>query len=72
VPLQSRAAIKENHQQKPGKNTLGNAAVAIFHRVTASCCRPTSIHIFRAEKDWGLSNSGIPVVHAATKLELRN
>jgi hypothetical protein len=34
--------------------------VAIFHRVTASCCRPTSIHIFRAEKEWGLSNTGIP------------
>jgi hypothetical protein len=29
---------------------LGNAAVAIFHRVNASCCRPTSIHIFCVEK----------------------
>jgi hypothetical protein len=47
---------------------LGNAAVAIFHRVTASCCRPTSIHIFRAEKEWGLSNSGIPVVQTAASV----
>jgi hypothetical protein len=32
---------------------LGDAAVAIFHRVNASWYRPTSIHIFRAEKEWG-------------------
>jgi hypothetical protein len=42
--------------------------IASLHHVAAR----RQIHIFCAEKEWELSNSGIPVVHAATKLELRN